>query len=267
MKVLFKLTVILASIFTFVNVVIFIHYYIFDFIKIDFLYLCIKDYWETILFCFFEILIGIIIPIVLFKAIITIQKKSIKKQIQLIILPIFVILLALNSFVWFIYSDLFALGGFYSHTENVSDYGTYDNAVEEIITAYDLDEFLPDKSLVEKYGEYNYSFEYFIYRENIFVIETDIQFPDNDTYEKELNRLLSINSPTKVLVKNIYCDFYGSTDNVEIPWESTGRKYLKTAIFDNDKKSIKYVIENGIYKDSLAKTVIDSTTNQGTVSN
>lgn len=260
-NLLYKIAKIIAGFFWIANIFLFVRYYIIDALKINFQYPAIEALIVSIILFFIGLAFGIIVPSVLFFSISLIYKKSQekKKNIMLVsVIPI-IVLLVFNSFCTNLYSEFFALAGFYSHTDDVSDYGKYDEAVEKAVTKWNLEEFLPSEDLVKKYGEYDYQYEYFIYKEHIFMIEIDIRFPDSKTYDKEVKRILSINSPTEYIFDNVYCDFYGYNPDLKVkyyeeysikPWEEGQDLYLKTAIFDDDKKTIKYVIEYDVYGDS-----------------
>lgn len=259
MKV-FSIIIIAVVVFLFCgNAATFIRFYIVDAIKINFLYPSVEYSLERSIEFFIGIALGIVIPAVLCLSVFFILKKVQKNKKYLILVSIIpiIILFVFNNFLSIGYFEFFALAGFYSHTEDVSDFGVYDDVVAEIIEEYELNKFLPEEDLVKKYGKYDYRYEYFFFREHRFVIEIDIEFPDSDTYDKEVSRILSINSPTEVTVDNIYCDYYGcKTEPDSKPWVGAISR-LKSAVFDDASKTIIYVIEYGV-RDSFLEDYLQT---------
>lgn len=134
------------------------------------------------------LIVSIIIPLVLCAC--SILSVRIKKEVLSKIIHISCIVIL---YIWVVVTAIFTgffRGGISSYTDKIDNYGLYDEYVSNSLKSYEIEDFLPDSSIITSDCKYSYNYNYGPFSEN-YRIETEVAFKSEETFQKELERLLN----------------------------------------------------------------------------
>lgn len=201
--------------------------------KYNYLYIAVYDPMLLIVTILFSLILPLLLCLSCYFSL-RIRKLSVK-IITVIVCVVLLILLFLPNIL------LLGLGGgVASYTENIDNYGKFDNSVLTTLEKYLPEDFFPNKEFLHVNSRYSYYYEYGFLDEN-YSIQLDAQFISQNEYFFEQSRLMNLELIS--FSENTYYIFSNTQQSIV---ENSQNEFSECSVavihFNNSNQQIMYKV-------------------------
>lgn len=204
--------------------------------------LFLRGYLHTALYDFKllidTVLFSVVIPLGLFLGCVFALKAK-KRGVKIGLSIACVIVLLIHFIPAFFFN---AIGsGIASYTEDMDDYGVFEQSVDSAMERYQLQDFFPDKELLQENAQYFYCYTYGVINEDYY-IQLDAQFKSPDTYDCQKGKLMDMGMDTLEISGDTYYSLTYGTSGCVVTYFDEENQQISYYMFKTYGSSVEEIL-------------------------